>query len=107
MTELFDYSWDYGHACGVEGTFTGCSNLKSISIPSSMKRIGGFSFEYCKNLKEVTIYVKDLDHLVVSDYTFSQIAKNGGKLYVHENLIDVYRQHPAFKIFKQIEVLRI
>ena len=105
VTELFDYSCDYGHGYYDVGTFTGCSNLKSISIPSSMKRIGDSSFDSCENLKEVTISVKDLDNLILSDYTFSQIAQNGGKLYVHENLIDVYKQHPAFKIFKEIAAL--
>ena len=33
--------------------FSGCSRLRSVTIPKSTKRIGGFAFGFCRNLTEV------------------------------------------------------
>jgi len=38
-----------------DNSFSGCINLKNISIPKKVRIIGNYAFEGCKNLKEITI----------------------------------------------------
>lgn len=35
------------------GTFAGCTNLKSVKIPPSVKTLGSFAFQYCVSLEDV------------------------------------------------------
>ncbi len=39
----------------IENVFSGCSSLKSITIPDSVTSIGSYAFSGCKNLTSVTI----------------------------------------------------
>ena len=43
------------------GTFANCSNLESISIPSSMERISQSTFKGCSSLKDVYVYSDDVN----------------------------------------------
>jgi len=38
-----------------EGGFADCSQLTQITLPESLKKIGGFAFQSCDNIKEITI----------------------------------------------------
>lgn len=38
-----------------EGGFADCSKLTQITLPESLKKIGGFAFQSCDSLKEITI----------------------------------------------------
>lgn len=38
-----------------EGGFADCSQLTQITLPESLKKIGGFAFQSCNNIKEITI----------------------------------------------------
>lgn len=38
-----------------EGGFSDCSQLTQITLPESLKKIGGFAFQSCDNIKEITI----------------------------------------------------
>lgn len=38
-----------------EGGFSDCSQLTQITLPESLKKIGGFAFQSCYNIKEITI----------------------------------------------------
>ena len=38
-----------------EGGFADCSQLTQITLPESLKKIGGFAFQSCYNIKEITI----------------------------------------------------
>jgi hypothetical protein len=39
----------------INGCFEGCTSLKSINLPKSVKNIEAYSFYGCKNLKKITI----------------------------------------------------
>ncbi len=39
-----------------DSAFRGCSSLLSVKLPSSLESISGNAFEYCRNLKEITIH---------------------------------------------------
>ena len=38
-----------------EGGFADCFQLTQITLPESLKKIGGFAFQSCNNIKEITI----------------------------------------------------
>lgn len=38
-----------------EGGFSDCSQLTQITLPESLKKIGGFAFQNCSNIKQITI----------------------------------------------------
>ena len=38
-----------------EGGFADCSGLTQITLPDSLKKIGRFAFQGCDNIKEITI----------------------------------------------------
>ena len=38
-----------------QGGFSDCSQLTQITLPESLKKIGGFAFQSCDNIKEITI----------------------------------------------------
>ena len=38
-----------------EGGFADCSRLEQITLPESLKKIGDFAFQLCDNIKEITI----------------------------------------------------
>jgi serine/threonine protein kinase len=51
--DLVDYVVLDGTRCVCNGAFANCSNLKRISFPSTLERIGSSAFSGCKALKRV------------------------------------------------------
>lgn len=58
-----------------------CSNLKTITIPSAITKIGNSAFEECANLTKVKILATDANKFEVENKVFNNIASNS-KIYV-------------------------
>ena len=65
--ENFITSWDSKEIIipkGVEtigdDAFYKCENLEKVTLPSTLKEIDGYAFDYCTSLKEVSSLNKDL-----------------------------------------------
>lgn len=53
-----------------DGTFSGCSKLKSIVMPNTVKSIGNRAFSGCSSLKSLTI--SDSVEYIGNSYTFEE-----------------------------------
>ena len=51
----FDEAKYFTSVTDLNGAFTHCTLLESITIPDSVTRIGGYAFEYCSSLTNITI----------------------------------------------------
>ena len=63
------------------GMFLSCSNLKTITIPSTITKIGNEAFVGCANLTKVKILATDATKFEVGNNVFDYIASNS-KIYV-------------------------
>ena len=61
--------------------FLSCSNLKTITIPSTITKISSGAFAGCANLTKVKILVTDATKFEVRSGEFNNIASNS-KIYV-------------------------
>ena len=54
-----------------ESAFSGCSNLTSITIPSSVTSIGDMAFSCCENLTSITLpaHITNIDELCIPKAT--------------------------------------
>ena len=64
-----------------ERMFVSCSNLKTITIPSAITKIGNSAFTRCANLTKVKILATDATKFEVGSGEFNNIASNS-KIYV-------------------------
>ena len=64
-----------------ERMFLSCSNLKTITIPSAITKIGNSAFTRCANLTKVKILATDATKFEVGNNVFDYIASNS-KIYV-------------------------
>lgn len=88
--------------------FNNCYNIETVKIPSSITKIGNYSFDRCSNLKEVIF--EDVDSITsIGEYAFSQcgitsftISKNLNKL---ENAIFYSSDLESIIIPNNIEII--
>ena len=89
-----------------EGAFDSCSELTSITIPSSVTSIGKWAFGYCTSLKEVTCLATippTCGDLVLGEYEiFYGVNVANIPLYVPAESIELYKKADHWKDFGQI-----
>ena len=64
-----------------QSMFLSCSNLKTITIPSTITKIGNEAFVGCANLTKVKILATDATKFEVGSGAFNNMASNS-KIYV-------------------------
>ena len=73
--------------------FSGCGELKAITLPSSTRNIGSYAFDGCKKIEIITIYSKDAPS--AQETTFSKEIFGKARLYVPDesqySCMDVWR----------------
>lgn len=69
-------------------TFSGCSSLTEISIPSSVTSIGGSAFSGCSSLTNVIIMAPSLT--TYGSNAFTNNAE-GSKIYVPIDAVETYK----------------
>ena len=81
-SELEDISeiWNWNITEIAQSMFLSCSNLKTITIPSTITKISN-AFEGCANLTKVKILAADATKFEVGNNVFDYIASNS-KIYV-------------------------
>jgi hypothetical protein len=52
----------------IDGAFFGCTSLRYVSIPRSMKEIGDGAFDGCDNLTSVSVP----SHTKIDEYAFPE-----------------------------------
>lgn len=83
------------------GLLQECSSLSSITIPSGITEISEYFISRCSNLKTININ-HSIERLKISENAFRTIDLNSCILYVPIELIEKYRRHPVFGLFKNI-----
>ena len=91
-----------------EEAFSGCTEIKSISIPNSVESIGDFAFQDCENLK--TVKVQWITPLPIDESVFEGVDLKGSEddpdsgvtLVVLQGYADTYRAADVWKDFKNI-----
>ena len=73
--------WNWNITEIAQSMFISCSNLKTITIPSTITKIDDLAFENCSNLTKVKILATDATKFEVGSCEFNNIASNS-KIYV-------------------------
>ena len=73
--------WNWNITEIAQSMFLSCSNLKTITIPSTVIKIRGGAFESCLNLTKVKIFATDANKFEVESNPFNYLASNS-KIYV-------------------------
>lgn len=60
-----------------KNAFSKCTKLKSVTIPSSVKKIGAKAFYNCKNLKKITIQSKNLKSSTIGKKCIQRNSQKG------------------------------
>ena len=103
------YNGIYYKLTGIEEeAFSGCTEIKSISIPNSVESIGDFAFQDCENLK--TVKVQWITPLPIDESVFAGVDLKGSEddpdsgvtLVVLQGYADEYRAADVWKDFKNI-----
>ena len=81
--------------------FSYCSSLASITIPNSVTRIWHSAFYGCKNIKQITS--EAVTPPGCSRYTFKGVNTRECKLIVPQNSIDAYKKANGWNKFFLIE----
>ena len=81
--------------------FCGCSALTSLTLPSSVTKIGNYAFEYCSGLTSIYVYAEQI--YTIGLVAFKGCDKNNCKVYVPKGTYDYYIKYSDFRYFKNIE----
>ena len=73
--------WNWNITEIARNMFQGCTNLKDITIPSTITKIDDLAFESCSNLTKVKILATDATKFEVGNNVFDYLASNS-KIYV-------------------------
>ena len=72
--------------------FSQCYDLKSITIPKSVTRIGTWAFDSCNDLMDVYCHITDLSSVSVEREAFIFDGDYSGRtLHVLQGMADAYR----------------
>ena len=71
-------------------TFSGCNNLRAVTIGSSIKAIGGVAFSNCSNLVEFNIGVEKFEEKRDEDGYRIPFKKDGLTTYYYGYADDVF-----------------
>jgi len=73
--------WNWNITEIAQSMFMSCSNLKTITIPSTITKINSMAFQSCSNLTQIKILAADATKFEVGNNVFDYIASNS-KIYV-------------------------
>ena len=103
------YNGIYYKLTGIEEeAFSGCTEIKSVSIPNTVESIGDYAFQDCENLK--TVKVQWITPLPIDESVFEGVDLKGSEddpdsgvtLVVLQGYADTYRAADVWKDFKNI-----
>ena len=86
-------------------TFVNCSSLEEVVLPSSESySIEEEVFKYCKSLRSVHSPIEKIENIVINEKAFNGFDIDECTLYVPSGTRWIYRHHPGFGKFKNIEI---
>ena len=74
---------------------------RSITIPYNVEEIG---LELFSSLKSIHVNILDIDNIKISSSDFNSYIFDNCTLYVQPGTRWIYRHHPIFGKFKNIEI---
>jgi hypothetical protein len=84
----------------LDDAFVGCKKLSSVTIPASVKTIGAYVFNECKNLKDVKVEWDTPPS--VSEHLFNGSSISSATLYVPTGKKALYQAAAVWKTFGTI-----
>ena len=87
-----------------EDAFRNCRNLKNVILPNSIKVIKRGIFDGCSSLNSIHMNILDIDNIKISSSDFNSNIFDNCTLYVQPGTRWIYRHHPIFGKFKNIEI---
>lgn len=96
------------------GCFSGCDMMEEVYLPSNLVSMGGFTFRFCGNLKDIYCSAKipplaeDTDFGVIHNTRYPQIDRADGPstyscvLHVPAGSEEAYRNAPGWRVFDNI-----
>jgi len=96
--------WNYLKEINLENTgltdietvgISGCTEMKSVVLPATLKTIGYDAFGYCQQLKTVTINAVNPPALVNNPFRATRIEK----IYVPKNSVEQYKRATFWSAF--------
>lgn len=90
-TEIIHFNdfWTFRRVKTLDETFSGCSQMKSISLPSSLTEIGHLAFSGCSSLDSIFVSCDSVP--LLAQNAFEDLPDNF-RIYVPKNLIKRYRE---------------
>ena len=79
-----------------DGAFYGCTYLKNLNLPASVQSIGDNGFAFCSKLQKMVVHAvtpPDIDYK-----TFEEVSRQT-PVYVPDESVDEYENHPLWKEF--------
>jgi hypothetical protein len=79
-----------------DGAFYGCTYLKNLNLPASVHSIGDNGFAFCSKLQKMVVHAvtpPDIDYK-----TFEEVSRQT-PVYVPDESVDEYENHPLWKEF--------
>ena len=87
--------------------FEGCKSLLVIELPGQVREIGRDAFKDCVSLKSISLPGSVNPPAFISSRAFAGLAYERVALLVPEGALAAYREHPAFKNFKNIRPVMV
>jgi len=84
--------------------FENCTSLQSVVIPDSVADIGEMTFTGCTSLQTIYCQINSLINISMWFGPFAPSHFDSVTLIVPPGTIEVYRHHPVFGKFKNIEI---
>jgi len=98
-----EYTIPFGVAVIGEGAFSGCSQLRTLTIPSSVVRFEYDCLSDCINLEEIHVQAEICPSFHSEDFPFSDLKKKKSTLYVPHGTKKLYEENPRWGVFEMIK----